>query len=68
MRRALITATIFSIIVMPAFAQSAADNWSRSEALEKCNAEANKWSSRDYQTTNLTVYRNCMIEHGQPFE
>ena len=30
---------------------------SRDEAMQKCNAEAAKFSSRDFQSTNLTVYR-----------
>ena len=39
---------------------------SRDEALQKCNAEAAKWSYRDF--TNLTVYRDCMARHGQSSE
>jgi len=41
---------------------------SRDEAIQKCNAEAAKWSYRDFQTTNLTVYRDCMVRHGQSSE
>jgi Tfp pilus assembly protein PilE len=37
----------------------------RSEALQTCNAEAAKWSNRDYQTTQATMYRDCMMKHGQ---
>jgi len=37
----------------------------RSEALRTCNAEAAKWSNRDWQTTQATVYRDCMRKHGQ---
>ena len=33
-----------------------------------CNAEAAKWSYRDFQSTQLTVYRDCMFRHGQPVE
>lgn len=91
MKRALITATILSIIVMPAFASPnkrhsaasksyasepmearskslgyASEPMDRSQALQKCNSEAAKWSNRDWQTTQATVYRDCMIKHGQP--
>jgi len=90
MNRALITATILSIITMPTFAQDSAQNHrsaaktrslgyassppstrnqnnsSRSEAIQTCNSEAAKWSNRDWQTTQATVYRDCMIKHGQP--
>jgi hypothetical protein len=41
---------------------------SRDEAIQKCNAEAAKWSSRDFQSTNLAVYRDCMSRHGQSSE
>jgi hypothetical protein len=41
---------------------------SRDEAIQKCNAEAAKFSSRDFQSTNLTVYRRCMARHGQSSE
>ena len=47
---------------------NAAVPMSRDEALQKCNAEAAKWSYRDFQTTNLTVYRDCMARHGQSSE
>ena len=40
----------------------------RSEAIQTCNAEAAKWSYRDFQSTQLTVYRDCMFRHGQPVE
>jgi hypothetical protein len=36
----------------------------RSEAIQTCNAEAAKWSYRDFQSTQLTVYRDCMFRHG----
>ena len=35
----------------------------RSEAIQTCNAEAAKWSYRDFQSTQLTVYRDCMFRH-----
>jgi len=41
---------------------------SRDVAIQKCNAEAAKFSSRDFQSTNLTVYRGCMARHGQSSE
>ena len=41
---------------------------SRDEALQKCNEEAAKWSYRDFQSANLTVYRDCMRRHGQSSE
>lgn len=44
----------------------ASEPMDRSEAIRTCNAEANKWSYRDYQTANITVYRECMFQHGQP--
>ena len=90
MKRALITASILSLVMMPAFAATnkhhsaarsknpgyaseppngslgyASEPMDRSEAMRKCNDEANKWSYRDYQTASLTVYRNCMVQHGQ---
>ena len=89
MNRALITATILSIITMPAFAQDSAqnhlsaakarslgyassppstqnqDNSSRSEAIQRCNSEVAKWNNRDWLTTQETVYRDCMLRHGQ---
>jgi len=40
----------------------------RSEAIQTCNAEAAKWSYRDFQSTQLTVYRDCMFRHGQSVE
>jgi len=40
----------------------------RSEAIQACNAEASKWSYRDFQSTQLTVYRDCMFRHGQSVE
>lgn len=44
---------------------NASEPMSRDEAMQKCNAEAAKWSQRDFQSTNLTVYRGCMARHGQ---
>jgi hypothetical protein len=44
------------------------NNAARSEAIQVCNKEADKWNNRDWQTTQLTVYRDCMVKHGQPFE
>jgi hypothetical protein len=41
---------------------------SRDEAIQKCNAEAAKFSYRDFQSTNLVVYRDCMARHGQSSE
>jgi hypothetical protein len=40
----------------------------RSEAIQKCNAEAAKWRYSDWQSAQITNYRDCMTEHGQPFE
>src|SRR5262249_13937576 len=34
---------------------------SRDEAIQKCNAEAAKWSNRDFQSTQAAVYGDCMI-------
>jgi hypothetical protein len=51
-----------------AYAPRDNDNAARSEAIQACNAEAGKWVYRDWQTTNITVYRDCMFRHGQPFE
>jgi len=47
---------------------NAAEPMSRDEAIQKCNAEAAKWSYRDFQSTNLAVYRDCMSRHGQSSE
>jgi hypothetical protein len=47
---------------------NASEPMSRDEALQKCNAEAAKFSSRDFQSTNLAVYRDCMRRHGQSSE
>jgi len=44
------------------------DNNSRTEAIEKCNVEAAKWRYSDWQTAQITNYRDCMTQHGQPFE
>ena len=41
---------------------------SREEALQKCNEEAAKWSYRDFQSTNIAIYRDCMRRHGQSSE
>ena len=41
---------------------------SREEALQKFNEEAAKFSSRDFQSTNLAVYRDCMRRYGQSSE
>jgi len=38
---------------------------SRDEAIQKCNAEAAKWSNRDFQSTQAAVYGDCMSRHGQ---
>jgi hypothetical protein len=51
-----------------AYAPRDNDNAARSEAIRTCNAEAEKWNNRDWETTQLTVYRDCMFQHGQPFE
>ena len=40
----------------------------RSEAIKACNTEAAKWRYSDWQTAQLTVYRDCMTHHGQQFE
>jgi len=40
----------------------------RSDAIRTCSAEAAKWRYSDWQTAQLTTYRNCMTQHGQPFE
>lgn len=44
------------------------DNNPRTEAIQKCNTEAAKWRYSDWQTGQITNYRVCMTEHGQPFE
>jgi hypothetical protein len=44
----------------------ASEPMDRSEALQKCNAEAAKWRNRDWQTTQATVYGDCMRKYGQP--
>ena len=36
----------------------------RSEAIQTCNAEAAKWSYRDFQSTQLTVYRDACSDTG----
>ena len=73
---------VAAIVVVPSVAmakdqQSAAKSktlgyayapMSRSEAIQACNAEAAKWSYRDFQSTQLTVYRDCMFRHGQQVE
>ncbi|MGB8754478.1 MAG: hypothetical protein WCD26_02530 [Pseudolabrys sp.] len=41
---------------------------SRSEAIQKCNAEAAKWRYSDWQSAQITNYRDCMTGHGQQFE
>lgn len=71
---------VVAIVVVPGAAASAKDQHSvakskrlgyayapmdRSEAIQACNAEAAKWSYRDFQSTQLTVYRDCMFRHGQ---
>jgi hypothetical protein len=38
---------------------------SREAALHDCSVEASKWSFSAWQSTQLTVYRDCMGEHGQ---
>src|SRR5262245_2925104 len=40
----------------------------RSEAIQACSTEAAKWRYSDWQTAQLTNYRSCMAQHGQPFE
>ena len=72
-----------AIVAVPGVAASAKDQQSaakskrlgyayapmdRSEAIQTCNAEAAKWSYRDFQSTQLTVYRDCMFRHGQSVE
>ena len=44
---------------------NASETMSRDEAIQKCNAEAAKWSNRDFQTTQATVYGDCMRRYGQ---
>ncbi|MFZ0176260.1 MAG: hypothetical protein WCF47_24360 [Pseudolabrys sp.] len=41
---------------------------SRSEAIQQCNGEAAKWRYSDWQSAQITNYRDCMTEHGQQFE
>jgi len=41
---------------------------SRDEAIQKCNAEAAKWSNRDFQTTQAAVYGDCMRRHDQSLQ
>jgi len=41
---------------------------SRDEAIQICSSEAAKWRYSDWQTAQLTTYRNCMTQHGQQFE
>jgi hypothetical protein len=47
---------------------NASEPMSRDEAIQKCNVEAAKFSYRDFRSTNLAVYRDCMARHGQSSE
>jgi len=42
-------------------------NSTPSAAIRDHNTEAGKYSNSAWQTTQLSVYRSCMAEHGQPF-
>ena len=37
----------------------------REAALHDCSVAASKWSFSAWQSTQLTVYRDCMAAHGQ---
>jgi len=47
---------------------NASEPMSREEAIQTCNAAAAKWRYSDFQTGQITNYRNCMREHGQQME
>jgi hypothetical protein len=51
-----------------AYAPGNLDNGARSEAIETCSTAAAKWRYSDWQTAQITNYRVCMTNHGQPFE
>jgi len=42
-------------------------NASRSAAIRECNKEAEKYHMISWQSTQITVYGECMTNHGQPF-
>jgi Tfp pilus assembly protein FimT len=41
---------------------------SREDAIRACNETAAKWRYSDWQTAQISNYRDCMTEHGQQFE
>ena len=47
-----------------AIASPSADT-TREAALHDCSVAASKWSFSAWQSTQLTVYRDCMAAHGQ---
>jgi len=38
----------------------------RAAAIKECSDKAAKISGRDYQDWQITAYRSCMFDHGQP--
>jgi hypothetical protein len=53
----------------PASAQGPSAQDSRGAAILDCNVRAGKVGSyRDWQAAQITVYRDCMFEHWQPWE
>src|SRR5262245_22684291 len=51
-----------------AYEPSRARDMPRSDAIQTCSTEAAKWRYSDWQSAQLTNYRACMMQHGQPFE
>jgi len=50
-----------------AYAPGDQGNAARTEAIETCSIAAAKWRYSDWQTAQITNYRVCMTNHGQPF-
>jgi hypothetical protein len=50
----------------PGFAQAREDRNSAREqaAIHECSVKAGKYSNTSELTTQFSVYRNCMAEHG----
>jgi hypothetical protein len=41
-------------------------NANREKVMHDCSVEASKYTQSTWATTQLSVYRSCMMQHGQP--
>jgi hypothetical protein len=68
---ALALAAAVMTAASPSFAQRNEEghmNAAREKAVHECSVMASKYTQSTFGSTQLHMYRTCMMEHGQPNE